>query len=71
MAKWFVWNPKGNVPKFLHSSEHAARVEAERLARQAPGETFMVLMSVAECTKVDVSWKDHDGKDFDEEQIPF
>lgn len=43
---WFVWNPGGRNPAFRHRSEESAVDEAERLARNNPGETFVVLESV-------------------------
>ncbi len=43
---WFVWNPDGRSPQFRHSREASAISEAERLARENPGHTFVVLESV-------------------------
>lgn len=45
-AFWFVWNPAGRAPQHQHASKHGAISEAERLARNNPGETFIVLESV-------------------------
>lgn len=44
---WLVWNPNGRNPTFRHAFEENAIREAERLARDNPGETFVVLASVA------------------------
>lgn len=67
---WIVWNPAGRNPTFRHRSESAAVAEAERLARENPGQTFVVLQSVCarrtqtmEC--VDLS------QPVDEREIPF
>ena len=43
---WLVWNADGKNPTYKHQSEESAVKEAERLARQAPGSTFVVLESV-------------------------
>lgn len=43
---WFVWCPEGNSPRHKHPSEALAISEAERLARENPGRTFVVLESV-------------------------
>lgn len=45
---WLVWSPKGErPPKYRHFTVGAATTEAERLARLHPGQTFVVLQSVA------------------------
>jgi len=64
-AFWMVLG-KG-LPVFRHPDETGARREAERLAREYPGEEFVVLQSVATVRKSDISWEDHDP----EFQIPF
>lgn len=56
---WFVWNPDGYAPTYRHPSLLAACTEAERLALKAPGQTFVVLESVAEVQRSDVSWTEH------------
>lgn len=45
MAEGFflVWNPARNVPTVRHPTREAATFEAERLARQQPGDQFFVL----------------------------
>jgi hypothetical protein len=43
---WMVWNPNGRAPSFKHASEGSAVAEAERLARQCPGQTFVVLRAI-------------------------
>lgn len=41
---WLVWSPTGTKsPSHRHSSEGLACIEAERLARLAPGQHFYVL----------------------------
>lgn len=68
--RYFVWSPRGRVPSFEHPTAQNAKIEAERLARLNPGEKFMVLQSIAECEKVDVTWREHQP-DFQESDIPF
>lgn len=43
---WVVWNPDGRSPMFKHDGLLAAQAEAERLARENPAQTFVVLESV-------------------------
>lgn len=43
---WLVWNPARGMPTLRHESKTSARTEAERLALQHAGETFIVLESV-------------------------
>lgn len=40
---WMVWSPQGNQPRVKHMTEAAATAEAKRLARVAPGNSFVVL----------------------------
>lgn len=40
---WMVWNVNGRAPTHAHTSLEAANNEAMRLARLAPGQTFVVL----------------------------
>lgn len=40
---WMVWNYHGNAPRFKHETEAEAIAEAERLATQHSGHTFVVL----------------------------
>ena len=40
---WMVWCETGQAPKVKHSSEMAAGIEAERLARANHGRCFFVL----------------------------
>lgn len=44
---WMVWREGSPTTKFRHYTRANAEIEAERLARQCPGETFYVLKSVA------------------------
>lgn len=57
---WMVWNPRRDAPKCKHYTEYEARNEAQRLAAKFPGETFVVLRSLAE-VKVETphKWKEH------------
>lgn len=44
---WMVWNPNGRQPRYEHINRQSADMEAERLARDNPGEQFFVLKAVA------------------------
>jgi hypothetical protein len=47
-AFWLVWSPTGHKPpSFRHPSIESATTEADRLATAHPGQTFIVLESVA------------------------
>ena len=43
---WMIWNPSRGVPRAVHRTWDAALVECQRLARLAPGETFVILEAV-------------------------
>jgi hypothetical protein len=45
-----------NAPAHKHLTRHDATLEAERLARQFPGNKFYVLEAVSCCIKHDVEW---------------
>jgi hypothetical protein len=40
---YVVWNPRGGNPRVRHDYEGQAEQEAERLARENPGQQFYVL----------------------------
>ncbi len=63
---WVVWNPRRSGPTYRHESFHAAKIEAERLARISQGEVFVVLESLEFCKVelVPVKWEKTDD-------IPF
>lgn len=63
---WMVWNPHRDPPKHRHESPQQAKVEAERLAREHPGNRFYVLQAVGFCSRNEVSWTTLDDAD-----IPF
>lgn len=65
---WFVWNENGGMPQVKHANLSAARREAERLARNNPGQTFHVLELVGSCKKTDVEWMPCEDT---EARIPF
>ncbi len=67
---YLVWCPNGPTPPtYRHETEGNARREAERLAREKPGQEFFVLRSTGVAKKVDVVWIDHEIDDVD--TIPF
>ena len=64
------WMVIGSEPTFRHQSKKSACDEAERLARTYAGSTFVVLESIAFCTKQDVCWeKTRTADEF--EGVPF
>lgn len=62
-AFWLVWNPDRSMPSHKHTTEYAAVNEAERLARQHPGEMFVVLQSI--CARVTDDMRRIDMKPFE------
>lgn len=44
---WMVWNPAGRAPTFRHTTQAFAQAEAERLAKEHPGQSFFVLHAVS------------------------
>lgn len=52
---WFVWNDQGSAPMKKHESEQGAINEADRLARNHRGKTFIVLQSVSAHTASDIT----------------
>lgn len=69
---WMVWRHGSAIPAYQHSSVLSAKAEAERLARQCPGQQFTVLESIADCTRAlePVSWSKH-GDMSDDRELPF
>ena len=72
---WLVWRFGGNAPTFQHTTRVSAEAEAKRLARAAPGETFVVLMAESAFIKRDLhevryAEQIHDLDDLDA-GIPF
>lgn len=51
---WCVWNEGGGSPTVKHASYAAAREEARRLARVAPGQRFVVLAAAVAYVKDDI-----------------
>ena len=43
---FLVWRDGGYPPRFRHETKAKAVAEAERLAREKPGETFYVLQAL-------------------------
>lgn len=56
--KPMFWMVLDSTPTRRHSTEQAARQEAERLARENPGCEFFVLSAVAVVTRSDVRWEE-------------
>lgn len=65
---WMVWREGSRTVTYKHETEKSARQEAERLARENPGEKFYVLESSDCCMKYDVFWASLLDKNGD---IPF
>jgi len=42
-----VWNPRRGAPTFRHETRTSATAEATRLAKNNPGEQFIVLAAIA------------------------
>lgn len=62
---FMVWNPEGHAPTFQHLDVEDAKNEAMRLARNNPGQRFVVLCSIGQAVLKDpVDWEPHDN-------IPF
>ena len=51
---WLVWNENGHPSKYRHASREGAWLEAIRLAKLSPGETFYVLRPVTAVKKADL-----------------
>jgi hypothetical protein len=70
---FLVVNPqriKTHPPTFIHEARDTAILEAERLARENPGETFHVCESTIAKAKVEISTYQFDP-DQDHAEIPF
>lgn len=57
MKFWMVLG--SGEPVFRHATRRLAEEEAERLARLNPGQTFVLLESVAEVTVRNTIWTSH------------
>lgn len=44
---YLVWNPEGANPRFRHSTQTRALIEAKRLAAASPGTEFYVLHALS------------------------
>ncbi len=64
----YVYGPSFGAPRFRHPDETSARVEAERLAKEKPGNSFEVLAIVAKCSieRPELKWSDNW-----EQEVPF
>jgi hypothetical protein len=68
-AFYLVWNEDGGPPRRKHTSEEAARNEAERLARMTPGQKFHVIGSLGTVCAGELQWEPH--KHVPEEPLSF
>lgn len=67
---WVVWNPFRGPPTMKHESRDRAQAEAERLARENPGENFYVLAALSVSRKSDVETTHFDVMELIDE-VPF
>ncbi|MFC5385163.1 hypothetical protein ACFPLB_04185 [Aquamicrobium segne] len=67
---WMVYGMGQGAPVARHKTFDSARIEAERLARIAPGTRFYILETVGAAEKVDVQFIDLRSRDLDD-LIPF
>jgi len=60
-------------PTYRHYTQHQACIEAERLAKLHPHQTFTVMESVASVVRQNVLWARHDSDASDDNlfDIPF
>lgn len=58
------------TPCYRHLTRSSACIEAERLARLAPNQEFVVLEAIATVKKSDVQWQSLMG-DAQSDQVPF
>lgn len=66
---WLVWCPSGPTPpSFQHSTELSASKEAERLAKENPGNRFYVLEAQAFCEHTGFEWTVLES---DPQDVPF
>ena len=63
---WLVWCPTGRSPQYRHDSELSAESEADRLAKECPGQHFYVLLPVTEIVKTEMTIRR-----FNRDDIPF
>jgi hypothetical protein len=71
---WCVWCDGGGSPTVKHRDFHLAKAEAKRLARNHPGQRFVVLAAALAFEKqdlVETRFGPHDGWDEDDDRIPF
>lgn len=66
---YIIWNPHGaRPPKVRHATLAGAKAEAERLARENPGQEFYVLASQSRSVRREVHTEDCAPHDL---EIPF
>lgn len=70
MSRTFWMVVGAGTPVVRHPTFLSAKTEAERLARQHPGQEFTLLQSLGTCRKSDVKWDTQDGVE-PEPVVPF
>lgn len=68
---WMVLNENTGYTRYRHETPEAARVEAERLAREIPGQKFFVLAAEGFALKRDVDWFPSGSNGVTDDGIPF
>lgn len=53
---YLVWREGGGIPTYKHSTQQLAEMEAERLARGNPGDTFHVMACLSSVKRTDIVW---------------
>ena len=68
---WMVWSPQGRAPTHKHFSRETADAEANRLAKQHPGQEFFVLKAMAGVSARDPKIKTIRLNTDPDDKIPF
>lgn len=70
---YLVWSPTGiYAPKYRHGTQTAATTEAERLAKECPGQQFFVMAALSLSSVPPITNKlTRDPEDKTDDDIPF
>ena len=68
---WCVWSPQGRSPTYRHDSELSALMEAKRLAKLNPEQSFYVLEAVSHVIVDPVTVTRITHRHQDDFQVPF